>query len=69
MLPAGKVPIASSLARVSSLWMIRATSSDMRLTISRDVPAGASLDHCSERARNNYLFASDPLPGHVWHKR
>ncbi|MNK38281.1 hypothetical protein D3C87_568680 [compost metagenome] len=43
VLPAGKVPMASSLARVSSLLMMRATSSDMRLTISRGVPAGASM--------------------------
>ncbi len=43
VLPAGKVPMASSLALVSSLLMIRAATSDMRLTMSRGVPAGASM--------------------------
>ena len=43
VVPSANVPMVSSLARVSSLWMIWFTASDMRLTMSRGVPAGAIM--------------------------
>lgn len=43
LVPSAKVPMASSLARVSSLWMMALTASDIRLTTSRGVPAGAIM--------------------------
>ncbi len=43
VVPSPKVPMASSFALVSSLWMMAFTAPDMRLTMSRGVPAGAIM--------------------------